>query len=837
MKDRVIGGISLAAGAVGLIFAFAGTWIEYHPGAGRPSDYPLGLLAGILDNLWRSFALFAFESDIQPHHNWFLVLARLLLPAAAAGTIYVLAADYFSKGWNVLHLWRMRAHTVIIGLGDRGCCFLNQSDAPVAALDIAASASPGKGNGVEVRSLTGDGRDLGMLRQVGVPHARRVLILGGDDSVNLEILGHVLECRGDNSGPLEVVVGLRNRALARQLDREDEFVRRQPAGSGSNARAPQIEVVPFEPDRVAAQQLLRDYPLVDMADLRAQPRVHVVLIGWSGFALEFMEQLARLAPYRDFEPPRVDLMAHRREAVHAELVAAQPAFLNGLVLAGAAPTPASPGPSGKRPKPVLEIHLHELAAELGVPTPEQIRSIEPGDHGTVTAVVVTLGSDDSSVAAAMALRERSNIEGRWQSPIFAHVAATSTLTSLLESRSSLRDPADQIIPVGTTANTCRIENLFGEREKAAREFHEAYLVTAKVEDVPIERRYPNQMPWELLAQTYRNANRRAVDHLPIKLLSVGYLISGRPLRTAQGQPVGADTDERNLLAALEHRSWEIDRLLEGWRGGEARDNRRRINEAIGVLYDDLDKKLGKPMQRYDQEQVDVASRTLASAKGALTVKREVRLGVLGPGYVSEADLDRIHEALEREMPPFIQAHSEDAVSIFTLLAPGADLMITEEISGMLRKENVEQRLVVLQTMPREALIADCLPHIEAGGRWTTSITSPTKADEEAASQIRKYLDKFVEDHRAVIANLLPVASTMEDWRDPARRQQAGQRAEAYLELRCDVLMVFDGPKSAGQDAGSAEGPESNQNTVGIPAEYSLGRRDAASKTKRIRLNS
>ena len=530
---------ALAVTGVGL--GFTGYSLYYKP---RPDHR----IVDTLNNFRRSLALLGLEASIQPDDGVLLLVARYLAPAATAGFLFTLAYGHWGKLRTVRQLSEMENHTVIIGLGAHGRAFATSCRGDVAALDVDRSIGSDDPRRRDVCCLDGDGREMRPLERVGVAITRNVLIMTGSDAVNLEILERVIACNRNSHEALSIWVRLQNRLLVRQLEREDDFVRRTPG----------LDVQPFDADRVAAQQLFRAHPLVDLADLRGQRRVHVVVIGWTGFAFAFMEQLARLAPYKDFEAPRVDLLVKHPSEVSSALAALQPAFL-----------------TRDAPK-VVELVPHDLDDESGVPTPQQMETIERNEP-TVTAIVVTLGSDDVSAAAAMTLRERCNIVGRWHAPIFVEINGDSRLTSLL--RVTHPDPADRIHPVATIVETCQLEAL--ERsERAARVLHEAYLKTR--EKLGSDENHPSEQPWPMLAQTYRLANRRAVDHLPIKLLSAGFHVSGFPLH-APGA-IALEESEIDRLAALEHRSWEIDRLLLGWTAGPGRDERRRIHDAIGVPY-------------------------------------------------------------------------------------------------------------------------------------------------------------------------------------------------------------------------------------------------------------
>lgn len=681
-----------------------------------------------------------------------------------------------------------------------------------------------------------------MLRRVGIPRARNVLIMTGDDAVNLAILHRVVECSGDGDRETtNVVVRLDNRSLARQLDRQDEFVRRR-----------HVEVIPFQADAVAAQQFLAAHPLVDLADLRAQKRVHVVVIGWTGFALEVMEQIARLSPFRHFEIPRIDLFVPRPHDVRSELAAVQPAFLPGLTVERNASKQSDAAASAGESPAILEIHLHDLDGETGLPTNDQLAAIESERRPSVTAVVVTLGSDAISAAAALALRERCSIEGRWQAPIFVRMTLESDLTSLLQKRAEVPDPADRVIAVGTLARICDLESLLGQREVEAKALHASYVTSKGVADRPADERAENDQPWHLLKQTYRRANRRAIDHLAIKLLSAGYFVSGYPLRT-EGEILGVPAGELQAVAALEHRSWEIDRLLDGWRPGTIRDNRRRINEAIGIPYDVLDEMLRKEVRRYDEDQVRIASKMLAAPAGSeVTVKREVRIGLLGDDFVSDAGLDRMVASLVSKLTPIIVKHQTDFISIMTPLAPGADLILTQWLVKELTSRGVPHRLVVVRTVPMEVLIDSFWPNVARGGRWNLSRSPLPGEERRARAAVQMHLDAMVrgndvnsvrERHRQadrntpgngpaampVVANLVPVESMMADWQDPSFRESALSQANAYLALRCDMIVAFVDTTDALTHAhaaapgATAQALEWVRNPAAIPAAYVVPR--------------
>ena len=77
----VVGPLAITA----FLLGFVGFWIEFPLGGdGDTTVWP----AHLLNNLWRSAALFVFVSEIEPDQSWFMVIARVLAPLATLGGVY-----------------------------------------------------------------------------------------------------------------------------------------------------------------------------------------------------------------------------------------------------------------------------------------------------------------------------------------------------------------------------------------------------------------------------------------------------------------------------------------------------------------------------------------------------------------------------------------------------------------------------------------------------------------------------------------------------------------------------------------------------------------------------
>jgi hypothetical protein len=783
-------------GALGVVLGFRG-FLAGDPAAGT------SLPAHVADSLWKSLALLVLQIPVDETSTATLRLARLLAPLATIAAFAVLCHELVAARWGRWRLSRLRGHTILAGLGYRGRGFLS-SVAAAVVLDPEDHLDSGPAAGSSAPCVRGDARAASALRLAGVERAARALVLTGSDALNLEVLAAIGECRAEVKEPFTVALLVRDPALLRALERDDGFVRRERHDSGRPAtgRRGRVEVFPFSVDRLAVRHLLLRQPVFDLAALGVAGRLHLVVVGWSAFALELLEQLARL-PFRDFAIPRVDLVCDDPAAALRELGSQQPAFLAGARLGRQPEAGRAADDSEARVEPglpLVEIHLHAAAPRAPLPDRSLFAAVEPGELPTVTAVVVSLGADERTVAGALELRRLSRSEGRWRAPIYAHLERDGPLVDLLRGHEGSPDPSERVVPFGMPSQVCRLEEIFGEREAMARALHEAYRETVRVAHAGPGGSSAADVPWERLHQTYRQANRRAVDHLPVKLASAGYRVTGERLVASSREPLASRPDELESLARLEHRSWEIDRLLDGWRAGSRRDEARRVHEAIGVSYEELDERLGRPLRAFDREQVALLARLIQGGRDVVTARRELCVGVVGHNLVSPARRDEIAAAAVAATLDLVRAHAGRFVTVVTPLAPGADAILAGAVGQALAEAGVPHRLVVVRAVPAEVVLHEGAAAIERGGVWSLDATPAESGSAVDLDTVRRALTRVVGSFpEAVVVDLTPLATTLDSW-DREQRHAGFRRANAYLLSRCHVLLAHveaDRPSAPG----------------------------------------
>ena len=175
-------------------------------------------------------------------------------------------------------------------------------------------------------------------------------------------------------------------------------------------------------------------------------------------------------------------------------------------------------------------------------------------------------------------------------PIFTRLRDAHTLT---QTRNDGGGGLDALIPFGDIAAIVAASEFLGAApDGPARAFSEAYRTTltdAQRND-PANR---SAQPWDELDETFRQATRDAVAHIPAKLASAG--VDPGLWRGVAGPPrlppevlLFRDDVEREALAALEHERWNAQRRLDGWRWADlpGKDEKRRLHPAL-VPYDSL----------------------------------------------------------------------------------------------------------------------------------------------------------------------------------------------------------------------------------------------------------
>ncbi|HEY3695869.1 RyR domain-containing protein [Phenylobacterium sp.] len=220
--------------------------------------------------------------------------------------------------------------------------------------------------------------------------------------------------------------------------------------------------------------------------------------------------------------------------------------------------------------------------------------------GPITTAYVCLASDSEALAAAGMLQSLTRAIDIGQPAIFVRLRDSATVAG----RSGGARGLDALIPFGDLDTILEASEFLSARpDAAARAFNEAYRrsLAPEVREDPANR---SAYAWDDLDETFRQANRDVVAHVPAKLASAG--IDPALWRGVRGLPVlktgalYADGAELEALSELEHERWSAQRRMDGWRRTErpAKDEARRLHPSL-VPYDQLT----DPIKEFDRGNV------------------------------------------------------------------------------------------------------------------------------------------------------------------------------------------------------------------------------------------
>ena len=192
-----------------------------------------------------------------------------------------------------------------------------------------------------------------------------------------------------------------------------------------------------------------------------------------------------------------------------------------------------------------------------------LRQIDDG--GPITAAYVCRRQDTEGLGAAAVLQSVFRATAHPNPRIFLRLRDVQSLADGSGDKRGL----NALTPFGDSFSIVRAsEFLSDEPDQAARAFSAAYrsLLPPEVRDNPKVR---SARPWDELDETFRQATRDAVAHIPAKMQSarldpaLWLGLDGTPELPRTVRLV-ASAEDHERLARLEHERWNAQRRMEGW---------------------------------------------------------------------------------------------------------------------------------------------------------------------------------------------------------------------------------------------------------------------------------
>ena len=763
--DRAAWIIILILGFVALVLGFVGWSRE----AGGPTDLP--------DLIYRTVWLFKMDA-VQLGTNGYLRVAQFLAPLVTLSALVQLGLHIFASQISLYVARNQRGHSIICGLGERGAAFVESVMRQGTTLLTVIEAMPSEAQIAfcrqrHIRLVTGDCRDARTLTDAAAQHASRIIIATPDDNLNLEAAAAArkLANAATRETGVQIHAAVTNRALWHEL-----------AGSDAVERLMgHTELRPFNLASLAARKFFWDYPIYTFADMRGQDRVHAVFVGFDDYAVSVLIQMMRACPYKNFAQPLATVLVDNAADEERKFLREFPAI--------------------RELDQVRFKQFDPLTDEMDAPL---MSEVESDAKAGVTAVFVCQDESETSLSTAIYLHGVMRREVRWNAPVFVRMDTTDGGVGLLTPLERASRFDEMIVPFGTIAELSDVDLLEGVLELTAQRIHDAYKLTRehRGEAAGISQAEPieSESDWTLLPETYRQANRRAADHIKAKLASAGcYVPNGLGLGLAFNLSLSENPTLVERLAALEHDSWCADRRIDGWVHGARRDNRRKIHPDL-VPYAALE----EAAKEYDRDQIKLLdSRTLlkrAPTSSGDLVRIDHWVGLIGHNGIDETEAAWMRkELIETILPAVLEHGKEQCITLVTQLAPGSDFVLAKAALDFLDQNGLVHRLLVVAGVPERVLIEDFLEHFYAGKSWDGTPGTP---DRSLASV------RVLRERVTAARHDLTMASASSPFRrtgwaidlfdplsdfDGAETRDAGYKhAESYIAERCHSFVgAFD----------------------------------------------
>lgn len=530
-----------------------------------------------VNSLYFTVQLFALHSGF--YHNFVdqppgpaLQIARWTAALASFGAIgYALTA--FLLHWlGVIRIRRWKQHYVVCGLGHWTVALLTElrkGDKKVLVIEKNPSDEliP-TCTQLKIPVLIGDATTEAILEEARIRHAAGLIAFSNDDGTNIEITLAARKLQPATSAdrrPLTCYTHVVDRELMMAIEQHETLA--EPGGA--------MDVQLFNSYENAARQAVADaISHVTPEQLDAIDTVHLIVLGLSAMGESVVLQAVRNCHFKPGREFRITLVEPNQQAVEAFL----------------ARYPALP-------------ELCEFRPEIGTGTEPTIRAlIETAvrDQRQLVVLAVCFEGDQRSLDAVLRLPRAVTVR---RVPVYLRLSSPGGLATLVAGGAAPDSGLPgEIRPFGLPKQCGGPDAIMRpEVDAVARAIHDAYRIERlgqelkkngrsiapdivrppvhheKLEPLISEhfdlRTELAMLPWERLPEGFRNSNRLQADHIPVKLLSVGWYAADRPASSADtlvdfSQRTDEHRKEVDLLAEIEHRRWIAERRLAGWvRGG------------------------------------------------------------------------------------------------------------------------------------------------------------------------------------------------------------------------------------------------------------------------------
>lgn len=491
---------------------------------------------------------------------WTLELARWMAAGITCYGIIFATWRLLQKSSGAMKIQKLRGHMVVFGSGPTVSglldeCLENESDCVLLSSchDLAESWRERGGLAVEVSSaLEQEPLSRGHLDRAGLAHASAFYAFDAHDGNNLRAA-----MLAENSTTAARIIVRQDEPYACELLQRNGLL--SPA-KGSSLR---VISVAFTRARI----LLGDAPLEWYPQTGLATEVHLVIPELGTFEKAVAIQAALIGHYPGGK--RVNLWL-ASAASHGSLLNDFPGIARCVDL--------------------------RLIGENGINSIQNI-SREAAEGSLVTIMATHMLPEDGYLQA-LRYRERWSAENNFR----------IVLSGPLADGEAIVTSADDLVVAPRLTGLATPDSL-DEHDVVARKIHDTWyegnqrrideaLANDDKQEADNLSSKATFKKWSGLTEKQKDDNRRAADHIAVKIRAVGLDPAQPDLREAWDN---LNTEQLDMLSRMEHERWAAPLWLSGYKPGE-RDDAARTHPNL-VPYDELD----QSTKDYDTEQVKQAA--------------------------------------------------------------------------------------------------------------------------------------------------------------------------------------------------------------------------------------
>ncbi|MBU1172896.1 MAG: NAD-binding protein [Proteobacteria bacterium] len=488
-------------------------------------------------------------------------LSGIIFALVSAKVVYVLLYKEITN----LRLIFIKDHLVICGLGDIGLPIAFQAREKganpvviVHTFEESIVKSLAK-KGIPV--IVGNPSDKSVLSQAKASRAKTVMALCEDDDWNTEIAYQLntLNLSVGSAEKLECILFLKSISLLAALQGLNFFPHNDPAFS--------INIRSLNMYAFCARTAFSGIPYNHLSlykDSGKQPQI--IIIGFGNMGQSIAVQAAKIAHFPSGGKLKIHVIDEHAKKRMDQIRNNYPNFH-------------------------LVADMEEIEGVLEDPNARKrvidIYKNADKEGSLMTCVICDDEEETENLVQSLSLVNELHES---QTPILVYQTSASGFSQLLRYKAGGHNIQNQLIPFGMTSELWSFEAIKDEKQdQLAKALHKIYLDDFECQENGIDaQKNPSQLPWDRLNESFRESNRSAADHIPVKLAVLGLKTCPFDNSVERENIPKLDETQVEILSKIEHARWCAERWLSGWTYGSVRDNSARIHPDL-VEWDKLRK--------------------------------------------------------------------------------------------------------------------------------------------------------------------------------------------------------------------------------------------------------